>query len=120
MHRPDDFATRRQHLVGLSEAELEQRFWQLANRVVEPLIGMARTHTSPSIERSVLLRMGFSSVEAQAVVKRVEELGLLGHGAGHVIWRLSRLHKCSLHASADILLSEAGGDEAQTFFGGCR
>ena len=68
MERADDFAARRAHLKDLTEEQLEARFWELAGRLMDPLVETARTHTSPSIERSVLLRMGFSSVEAAAVV----------------------------------------------------
>jgi D-ornithine 4,5-aminomutase subunit alpha len=45
----------------------------------------ARTHTSPSIERSVLLRMGFSSLEARALVAQATERRLLGRGVGALV-----------------------------------
>ena len=32
--RPDDFATRRERLQGLSDDELHARFWQLADAIV--------------------------------------------------------------------------------------
>lgn len=89
MNRADDFQEKRKHLAGLSDAELESRFWQLAGEIVDPLIEMARTHTSPSIERSVLLRMGFSSTEAKGIVDRCVEKGLLGKGAGHIVWKVA-------------------------------
>jgi len=88
--RPDDYPERARHLRGLNDAELAERFWSLADQVVGPLIELARTHTSPSIERSVLLRMGFSSLEAQDLVTRAGEAGLMGHGVGHLVWRLAR------------------------------
>ena len=47
---------------GLTDEELEARFWELAQEVVDPLVELARTHTSPSIERSVLMRMGIDSL----------------------------------------------------------
>jgi len=119
MQRPDDFAIRRAHLAGLSEAELERRFWELANRIMEPLVEMARTHTSPSIERSVMLRMGFSSVEAQQIVKRVEDLGLLSKGAGHVVWRLAKLHNCGVKEAHELLMTDEGGAEVCDYFRGC-
>ena len=119
MHRPDDFATRREHLAGLSEAELEKRFWELANKIMEPLVEMARTHTSPSTERSVILRMGFSSLEAQQIVKRVEDLGLLSKGAGHVVWRLAKLRNCGIREALDLLITEDGGTEIREYFRGC-
>ncbi len=90
MLREDDYLKRRRHLAALSDEELYQRFWDLAEKIVTPLVEMARVHTSPSIERSVLLRMGFSSLEAKEIVARCEEHGLLGKGAGHVIWKLAK------------------------------
>ena len=83
--RPDDLADRGEHLRGLSDAELRERFWRLAGDVVAPLLEEARTHTTPSIERSVLLRMGFSSIEAKQLVDAINERGLLAHGAGRLV-----------------------------------
>lgn len=85
MQRKDDYQERRTHLAGLSDSELEARFWQLVDQIVDPLVHLAEAHTSPSIERSVLLRMGFSGSEAKALVDKCVELGLLGKGAGHVV-----------------------------------
>lgn len=85
MPHPDDYLERRGHLADLTDHELIVRFWEMAERVVDPLIDLARTHTSPSIERSVLLRMGFSSIEAKAIVDECAARGLLGHGAGHAV-----------------------------------
>jgi D-ornithine 4,5-aminomutase subunit alpha len=90
LHRPDDFESRRERLRTLSEEELHARFWSLVDRIVAPLIEEARTHTTPSIERSVLLRMGFSSVEAKELVEGVAERGLLGHGAGRLVLDFSQ------------------------------
>lgn len=89
--REDDFNLRRGHLEKLSEEELEARFWKLSEEILAPIIGLARTQTTPSIERSVLLRMGFSSIEAKAIVNKVIEHGLMGKGAGHVVYRCSKL-----------------------------
>ena len=101
IEREDDFASRRKHLRGLSDEALHAHFWQLVEQIVEPLIAEARNHTTPSIERSVLLRMGFSSLEARALVEAIEQRGLLGHGAGRLILELSR--------DKDISVREAGG-----------
>jgi D-ornithine 4,5-aminomutase subunit alpha len=87
--RPDDFAERRAHLRGLSDGELHERFWSLLERIVAPLVEEARTHTTPSIERSVLLRMGFSSLEAKDLVVGLAERGLLGRGAGRLVLDLA-------------------------------
>ena len=59
MKRADDFESRRAHLRAMSDEELKAYFWQLAQQVVDPLLEYGRTHTTPSVERSVLLRMGF-------------------------------------------------------------
>ena len=90
IERPDDFVERRKHLQLLSEAELHGYFWELVDKIVAPLIEEARTHTSPSIERSVLLRMGFSSIEAKALVKQMGDHNLLAHGSGRLILELSK------------------------------
>ncbi|HNW14421.1 MAG TPA: D-ornithine 4,5-aminomutase subunit OraS, partial [Anaerolineaceae bacterium] len=75
------FTERQKELNKLSDEELKNQFWQLCDRLVEPIVELARTHTSPSIERSVLLRMGIDSITAHGVVDRVLEAGLLGKGA---------------------------------------
>ncbi|MBN1192171.1 MAG: ornithine aminomutase [Coriobacteriia bacterium] len=85
MAREDTFAEARKHLEGLTDSELEARFWELSGQCVDPMVELARTHTSPSIERSVLMRMGIDSLTCKAVVAECEARGLLGHGAGHVM-----------------------------------
>ena len=90
VERPDDFEERNRHLRELSDEELHARFWDLAHQIVEPLIAEARSHTTVSIERSVLLRMGFSSVEAAALVEQLRRRDLLGHGAGRLVLELAK------------------------------
>jgi D-ornithine 4,5-aminomutase subunit alpha len=102
--RPDDFETRRARLAAMSDEELHEHFWSLVQRLVEPLIEEARTHTTPSIERSVLLRMGFSSIEAQALVARLGERGLLGHGAGRLVLELAKAKGLSVREAGTGLL----------------
>lgn len=106
--RLDDYKSRRKHLEQLSEKELENRFWELAEKIVEPMIDLAKTSTTPSIERSVLLRMGFSSMESQAIVNKVMEHNLLGKGAGHIIWRAAKDKKIDIRKAGLML---ADGDE---------
>jgi D-ornithine 4,5-aminomutase subunit alpha len=89
----------------MSDAELHARFWELAQQIVDPLIAGARTHTTPSIERSVLLRMGFSSVEAKALVSRMHERELLGHGAGRLVLELAKRKGISVRAAGTALLA---------------
>ena len=82
MAREDTYLEIRGHLDELSDEQLETRFWELAQQVVDPLVELARTHTSASIERSVLMRMGVDSPTCMAVVTECEKRGLLGTGQG--------------------------------------
>ncbi|MGE5575733.1 MAG: D-ornithine 4,5-aminomutase subunit OraE [Syntrophothermus sp.] len=104
MKRADDFIARRLHLANLSDDDLRERFWDLARQVVAPLGELARTHTSPSIERSVLLRMGFSSLEAKELVARCVEKGLLGKGAGHVVWRVAAANRIGIREAGQAMI----------------
>ena len=103
--RPDDFETRRAKLRPLSDEELHARFWELAQRLVAPLIAAARTHTTPSIERSVLLRMGFSSIEARDLVAAFGARGLLGRGAGRLVLELARAKGIGVREAGAALLA---------------
>ena len=104
IERPDDFEKRREKLQGMSDEELHHHFWSLVEKIVEPLIKEARTHTTPSIERSVLLRMGFSSIEANALVDKIQQQNLLGHGAGRLILELAKAKQLSVHEAGIALL----------------
>lgn len=116
MQRPDDFATRRQHLADLTEEELEKRFWELANSVVDPSLDLARTHTTPSIERSVLLRMGLDSLTAKGIVERALAKGILGHGAGHCVLFYSQFRKISIVEAGEELSKGEGWETLESFF----
>ena len=102
--RPDNFEQRRERLRELSDEELHARFWELVDRIVDPLIEESRTHTTPSIERSVLLRMGFSSIECRDLVTRLQQRGLLGHGAGRLVLELARAKGISVREAGMALL----------------
>jgi D-ornithine 4,5-aminomutase subunit alpha len=103
--RPDDFEARRERLRGLSDEELHARFWSLALRIVAPLVEEARTHTTPALERSVLLRMGFTGAEAKALVEGVARRGLLGRGAGRLLLELSRRRSEPVREIGEALLA---------------
>jgi|LGOV01.1.fsa_nt_gb D-ornithine 4,5-aminomutase subunit alpha len=118
LKREDDFSTRRAHIAGLSDVELKDRFWQLAEEAVNPLLDMAKTYTSPSIERSVLLRMGFSSIEAQPIVNGVIERGLMGKGAGHVVYRIAKEKNISVRQAGLEMIDGKHWDEALEIFKG--
>lgn len=99
---------RLEELTALSDDEIRDRFRGLCGDVVAPLIDLARTHTTPSIERSVLLRMGVDSVTAREVVAKVAEAGLLGKGAGHVLLRVAEQTGTDVRASAGHVLTDPG------------
>lgn len=98
------FEKRREELKKMSDEQLKARFWDLCNQVVDPIVDLARTHTSPSIERAVLLRMGVDSVSAHGVVDRILEAGLLGKGAGHVVLKVSQKNGTDIRGAAAAIL----------------
>lgn len=116
--REDDFNQRRQHLANLSDEELKQRFWELAEKAVDPLIELAKTHTTPSVERSVLLRMGFSSLEAKPLVQAAIDRGLIGKGVGHVVYRISKELDIPLRQAGLEMMEGKHWDTAEAIFKG--
>ena len=116
--RADDFNERRAHLANLSDQELYERFWSLASDIVDPLLELGRKNTSPAIERSVLLRMGFSSIEAKAIVDGVIYRGLMGKGAGHVVYKLAKAKNISVREAGVALADGKMWQEAADLFKG--
>ena len=120
MPREDTYLQVRGHLAGLTDEQLEARFWELTRQVVAPMVDLARTHTSPSIERSVLMRMGVDSPTCMAVVGECEKRGLLGHGAGHVVWHCATTWGCAASEAARRLAAGEGWELAELKWGGAR
>jgi D-ornithine 4,5-aminomutase subunit alpha len=118
--REDDFQTRREHLASLSDEELKSRFWALTEQLVDPLLALANENTTPAIERSVLLRMGFSSLEAKVIVDGCMEKSLLGHGAGNVVYRYAKYANLPIREAGLALTNSATLDEAAGLFGGAK
>ncbi len=106
--RIDDFLTRREHLKDMSDIELREYFLKLSEEMMEPLLEMAYTHTSKSIERSVLLRMGFSSIDAKVIVNILDENDLLKKGTGHCVYVLSKNKNISIEEAGKLIQN---GDE---------
>jgi D-ornithine 4,5-aminomutase subunit alpha len=100
------YEQRREELKQMTDEQLKARFWELCNQVVEPMVDLARTHTSPSIERAVLLRMGIDSLSSHGVVERIYQAGLLGKGAGHVLLKLAHKQGTDVKAAAAALLED--------------
>ncbi|QWC00393.1 ornithine aminomutase subunit alpha [Mycoplasmatota bacterium] len=114
--RQDDFEKRRQHIKDLTDEQLKERFWELAEKTVNPLVDLAYKNTSPAIERSVVLRMGFSSIEAKDIVEKTIKHGLISKGAGHVIYRLSQLNKITIRNAGLSLINNQGWDKVKKSF----
>ena len=112
------FGERRKKFAHMSEQEVENRFWILLDGIVDPLVRLSYDYTSPSVERSVLLRMGFNSVEATEIVEGCEKRGLLGKGAGHVVLKLAKAKNIDIKTAGSELIEGRGFDEVMRIFGG--
>ncbi|NLY72642.1 MAG: ornithine aminomutase [Tissierellia bacterium] len=116
--REDDYLTRRETLQDLSDQELKERFWENISKIVDPLLNQAYKYTSPSIERSVLLRMGFSSLEAQPLVELAVDHNLIGYGVGHVVYLVSKKTGLSIREAGLALIEGQHWDLAKVELGG--
>jgi D-ornithine 4,5-aminomutase subunit alpha len=116
MKRADDFEERRIHLANLTDEELYERFWKLTEKVVDPLLELGRKNTTPSIERSVLLRMGISSLDAKPIVEGCIDRGLIGKGAGHVVFKLAKAKNISIQEAGKMLAEGKCWDEVVALF----
>jgi D-ornithine 4,5-aminomutase subunit alpha len=115
--REDTYLQDRAHLAGLTDEQLEARFWALSEQIVEPLVELARTHTSPSIERSVLMRMGIDSRTCMAVASECEKRGLLGHGVGQVVAHCATTWRCPAPEAARRLAAGEGWETVEQKWG---
>ena len=104
--RVERFEQRRQELRQMTDEELKAHFWKLCNQALDPIVDLARTHTSPSIERAVLLRMGIDSLSAHGVVERIYQAGLLGKGAGHVLLDLAEARGTDVRGAAAAIMDD--------------
>jgi len=109
--RKDDFKRRRQHLKELSDQELKAYFMELADKIVDPLLDLAYKNTSKSIERSVLLRMGFNSLQAKAIVDVLNEHNLLRKGSGQCVYLLSKKYNVDIVQAGQMIEKQDGIDD---------
>ena len=116
MKRQDDFEKRRGHLKGLTDEQLYDRFWELAGEMVQPMLDLGYKNTTPSIERSVLLRMGFSSLEVKPIVEGAIRKGLMGKGCGNVVWRLAEKKGIGVREAGLLLAEGKEWDTAESLF----
>ena len=121
LKREDDFSTRREHVKNLTDEQLKERFWDLIEEIVDPLLNLAKENTTPSIERSVLLRMGFSSLEAKPLVELAMDHGLIGFGVGHVVYRVAKDNNMEIVAAGREMIEGKHWQQAvEIFKGGAR
>lgn len=118
LKREDDFEERRAHLRNLTDEQLKDKFWNLAEKIMDPMLEIAKTHTTPSIERSVLLRMGFSSLEAKPLVEESINRGLIKFGAGHIVYIISKIKNIPIRQSGLELIEGKHWDDAIKYFEG--
>ena len=116
MKRQDDFAERRKQIAGLTDKELYDRFWDLTTQVVSPMLELGRKNTTPSVERSVLLRMGISSLDTKPIVEGCMDRGLMGKGAGNVVYKLAQAKGISIKEAGEMLAKGDAWDEAVAQF----
>jgi len=116
MKRKDDYSQRRVHLANLTDEQLYDHFWELAEKIVDPMLELGRKNTTPAIERSVLLRMGFSSLEVKPIVEGVMKKGLMGKGCGNVVWRLAEKKGISVREAGLLLAEGKEWDSVEALF----
>lgn len=118
LKREDDFTVRRKKLENLTDEELKAKFWEDIEKIVDPLLNLAKTHTTPSVERSVLLRMGFSSLEAKPLVDGAIDRGLMPHGVGHVVYHTAKEKGLEIRQAGLELIDGKHWDDAIKYFKG--
>ncbi|BBE30252.1 ornithine aminomutase [Tepiditoga spiralis] len=116
--RIDDFKERSKHLQNMTDEQLEKYFWELVEKTVNPMVELAEKHTTKSIERSVLLRMGFNSLQAAALVDKIFEKNLLSKGAGHVIWKVAKNNNLDVIEAGKQMIEGKYWEEAVELFKG--
>ena len=117
MKRTDDYEARRAHLAKMSDEELKDYFWKLADQLTDPLLKLGYENTSPSVERSVLLRMGFSSLEVKPIVDTAMEKNLIAHGAGNIVYKVAKDQNLGIREAGLALSRGELWDVAQKLFG---
>ncbi|MDL2212157.1 hypothetical protein LJB88_04700 [Erysipelotrichaceae bacterium OttesenSCG-928-M19] len=116
--KEDTFFEDRKHLENLSDQEIHDKFWALTEEIIAPLLDLSEKNTTPSVERSVLLRLGFSSIEAKALVEKVMDHGLMAKGAGHVVYVASKENNVSIKDAGFGLLEDKYWDSVIKYFKG--
>lgn len=116
--KEDTFLNDRKHLENLSDQEIHELFWKLTQEIIDPLLELGYKNTTPSVERSVLLRLGFSSIEAKALVEKIMDAQLMSKGAGHIVYIASKENNVSIKEAGLSLLEDKYWDSVINYFKG--
>ena len=60
--------------------------------------------------------MGFSSIEAKALVEQMTDKNLLGHGAGHIVYKISKLQNLDIRTAGLELIDGKHWEEVDAAF----
>lgn len=111
-----NYKKNREHLKTLSNSELKDHFWNLTKQIVNPLVDLAKTHTTPSIERSVLLRMGFNSLQCHEIVNNGIQFGFIPKGMGNVVYRYAKNKAIPILEAGKELLEDENWENINKLF----
>ena len=100
----------------LTDEQLYDKFWEMCEKVVDPLLELGQKNTTPSVERAVLLRMGVSSLDTQKIVEGAMDRGLMGHGTGHIVYRIAKDKGLTLREASAALAKGEYWDDAAAIF----
>ena len=95
--------------ADLADEHIHKEFWKSGQSSDDSLSDFAHTCTSPHVECSSLVAMGFSDDEAQAIIKGAIKYRIICKGCSHVVLELRRARGIGLR-EAGLLL--AAGDES--------
>lgn len=112
----DNYQDRRNELSQLNDQELHNLFWELTNDIVQPIVSLSAKSTSPSIERSVLLRMGFNSIISARIVENSIKHNLIGKGCGNLVLKYAGNKNLSYMEAGKDLSQDRGWDNLKSEF----
>lgn len=118
MKRTDDFQERRVHLANLTDDQLEARFWELANKLVDPFLKWVTSTPHPPLNVPFCCAWGFLPSKQKPLLTAAIEHNLIAHGAGNVIYRLAKAQNSEIRPAGLALADGKLWDEAEKLFDG--
>ena len=80
MKRIDEYEKRRAHLKDLSDEELYERFWKLAEDMVEPMLDLGQKYTTPFHRKKRAVKDGIFQPGSKANSRRRNKTLSYGQG----------------------------------------